>query len=148
MSVVTTDILIEGARREEVLDWFGDPDHHDAILQGAFDEVERKDDRTWVLTLKAVPLKRVITYRFEGLDREHRGRRVLCSTSGHRVEGKLNYSLRTPRASKNTMVTLHMDYEPGGLVGRMLDSGGMREGLQKALNRVLANLQRELTPGA
>ncbi len=147
MSVVTTDILIENVRREDLLEWFGDPEHHHSILLGAFDEVERKDAATWVLTLKAVPLKRVITYHFDGLDREHRGRRVLCSTSGHRVEGKLNYSLRTPRASKNTLVTLHMDYEPGGLVGRMLDSGGMRQGLQEALTRVLENLERELSSG-
>ena len=144
MAVVTTDVIIQGTRREDLKDWFDDPDHHDRILQGAFDSVERKDDRTWVLTLKAVPLKRVITYHFDRLDRDHRGRRVLCSTSGHRVEGKLHYSLRTPRASKDTLVTLHMDYEPGGLFGRVIDSGGMREGLEQALTKVLANLQREL----
>ena len=144
MSVVTTDILIEGIRRKDVMEWFGDPNHHDAILQDAFDEVRRTSDKTWDLTVKTTPKKRVFTYTFDRLDTDHRGRRVLCTTSGRRVKGTWNYSLRTPRASNNTLVTLRMDYEPGGLMGRVVDSAGLRQALDVALTKVLENLQREL----
>lgn len=144
MSVVTTDILIKGHRREDVLEWFGQSDNHDTILQGAFDEVKRTSPTTWELTVKTTPKNRVITYTFERLDRDHRGRRVLCTTSGRRVDGKLHYSLRTPRATHDTLITLVMDYEPGGLMGRVVDSAGLRQALDVALTKVLENAQRAL----
>ena len=106
--------------------------------------MKRTSDKTWDLTVNTTPKKRVITYTFDRLDTDHRGRRVLCVTSGRRVEGTWNYSLRTPRASNNTLVTLRMDYEPGGLLGRVVDSAGLRQALDVALAKVLENLQREL----
>jgi hypothetical protein len=144
MSVVTTDILIKGIRREDVLEWFGEADNHNAILDGAFDDMKRTSATTWDLTVKTTPKNRVITYTFDRLDRDHRGRRVLCTTSGRRVNGKLHYSLRTPRATHDTLVTLVMDYEPGGLMGRVVDSAGLRQALDVSLSKVLENAQRAL----
>ena len=56
----------------------------------------------------------------------------------------MNYSLKTMRPSTNTLVTVHMDYEPGGMLGAIVDSAGLRDGLQKAFTKVLENLQRQL----
>ena len=47
MSVITTDTLIEGIRRDDVLAWLSNPDSHDKFLQGAFDDVKRTGERTF-----------------------------------------------------------------------------------------------------
>jgi hypothetical protein len=141
MAVITVDILVEDMKRNDVLAWLGEADHHDRILQGAWDKVERKGDRDWDLSFKAGPKSRTMGYTFERLDDSHGGRRALCTTSGKRTSGKLHYSLRTPRASRNTLVTLHMDYEPGGLLGRALNAAGLEDGLTKGMTSMLDNLR-------
>ena len=43
MSVITTDILIEGHPRDEVLTWLGNPANHGKILNGDY---RRRSDAT------------------------------------------------------------------------------------------------------
>lgn len=142
MAVITVDILVENTKRNDVLAWLGEADHHDRILQGAWDKVERKSERQWDLGFRAGPKSRTMGYSFDQLDDSHGGRRCLCTTTGKRTGGKLHYSLRTPRASRNTLVTLHMDYEPGGLLGRALNAAGLEEALTQGLNAMLENMRR------
>jgi len=144
MAVITRDALIEGIRREAVFEWLSDPEHHNRFLQGAFDATDRVGDRRWDLTMKITPKTRVVGYEFLEADGSHGGRRVLCQTTGKRTAGKLHYSLRTVKPSSNTMVTLHADYEPGGLLGRALDMAGLREALESRYQKVLDNLVREI----
>jgi hypothetical protein len=86
-------------------------------------------------------------YRFESKDSSHSGRRVLVVTTGKRTAGKMHYSLRTMKPSTNTMVTLHMDYAPGSVLGQLLDSAGLRTALEDKLKAILANLEREIQAG-
>ena len=142
MAVITTDILIENIRRDDVLEWMENADNHDRVLSGAWDDVSRTGDRTWDCTLKTFPKSRVMSYEFVETDRSHAGRRVKCVTGGKRTGGSLNYSLRTPRASRNTLVTLHLDYDPGSILGAVLDSSGLRDALEAGLVRMLSNMQQ------
>ncbi len=144
MAVLTTDILVENTKRNEVLEWLSKADNHDRILQGAWSGTSRTGERTWDLTFSAFPKKRTMPYTFERVDDAHGGRRVLCSTGGKRTSGTLSYSLRTPRASRHTMVTLHLDYDPGSVLGAVLDGAGLREGLEGGMRAMLQNLEREL----
>lgn len=144
MAVITVDTTVEGMKRNDVLEWLGVPDNHDRILQGAFDAVERSGDSQWKLTLSTFPKKRELEYTFDRVDTSHAGRRVLCQVGGKRTRGKLHYSLRTPRASRNTLVTLHYDYDPGAALGALLDQAGLRTALDQAWNKVLTNLLREI----
>ena len=146
MAVITTDILLEGFRREAVFDWLGDPANHPRLLHGAFDKVVDKGNNAYELHFKARK-NRVLGYRFEAKDSSHSGRRVLVETTGKRTKGKLNYSLRTMKPSTNTMVTLRMDYEPGNMLGALVDSAGMRAALEEKLKAVLTNLAREIRAG-
>lgn len=142
MSVITTDTLIEGIRRDDVLTWLSNPDSHDKFLQGAFDDVKRVSERSWELTVKMVPKSRVIGYEILQLDDSHGGRRLLCRTTGKRTAGELHYSLRTMKPSSNTLITLHSDYDPGGALGRVIDAAGLREALEARWRKVLDNVQR------
>ena len=147
MAVITTDILIKGFRREAVFDWIGDPTNHPRLLNGAFDKVVDKGNDAYELHFKASPKNRVMGYRFTSKDNSHSGRRVLVETTGKRTTGKLHYSLRTMKPSTNTMVTLHMDYSPGALLGQLLDSAGLRAALEGRLTAILENLAREIQAG-
>jgi carbon monoxide dehydrogenase subunit G len=145
MAVITTDILLEGFRREPVFDWLGDPANHSRLLSGAFDKVIDKGDGSFELHFKAAPKSRVMGYRFHSKDSSHSGRRILVETTGKRTTGKLHYSLRTMKPSTNTLVTLHMDYSPGPLLGQLLDSAGLRGALEERLKAILDNLAREIS---
>jgi len=147
MPVITTDVLIEGVKRDEVFQWLSDPENHDRFLAGTFDEVSRDGDRSWSLTLKMPPRSRVIGYEFLEPDDSHGGRRVLCRTTGKRTAGKLNYSLRTMKPSSNTLVTLHADYSPGGFLGAALDVAVLRKTLEDRYQGVLDNMARVIAAG-
>ena len=146
MAVITTDILLEGFRRDAVFDWLGDPANHPRLLNGAFDKVVDKGDGTYEVHFKATKA-RVMGYRFESKDSSHSGRRILIETTGKRTAGKMHYSLRTMKPSTNTMVTLHMDYAPGTVLGQLLDSAGLRTALEGKLEAILASLAREIRAG-
>ena len=37
-----------------------------------------------------------------------------------------------------------MDYDPGSMLGLVVDVGGLREGLEKGLEQILSNLKKEI----
>jgi len=141
MAIITKDILLTGVRRDDAFEWLGNPANHDAIVTGAFDSVSGSNGE-YQLGLSTPGRKRTMGYRFAAKDDEHGGRRVLIDTSGKRTRGKLNYSLRTMKPSRNTLVTIRMDYEPGGTLGGLINSTGLAEALESGLGRMLENLSQ------
>ena len=146
MAVLTTDIMLRGIRREEVFDWLGDVNNQRKILEGTFDEMKELAPGHWEFTLKTPIMTRVMTYRFTGMDDSHGGRRVQVETSGKRFAGQLHYSLRTLKPSTNTLVTLHMDFDPGGPgpLGELIFDNFVRKNLEVALAKVLENLSDKI----
>ena len=147
MAVITTDILVEGIRRDEVLDWIGEKANHARMLEGAFDGFKQVAPGEFELTLKTSPLPRTLSYKFDHVDNEHGGRRVHVVTSGRRLQGAIHYSLRTMKPALNTLVTLHADYDTGGPLGGLVDSTLLRKRLEGCYRKVLENLQREIRKG-
>jgi len=148
MPVITTDALIEGIRRDDVLQWLGKPEVHGRFLTGGFDSVKAKGANEYVLTLRIGPRSIQMGYQVGRIDDAHGGRRVLCTTTGKRTAGKLHFSLRTMKPAKNTMVTLHQDYKAGRLLGPLLDAAGTRKALEDAwrgaLEGLVAEIQKDL----
>ena len=147
MAVITTDILIEGIRRDDVLDWLSRPENHTRMLEGAFDGMKQAGPGSYELTLKTGPLPRTLSYTFAHVDNEHGGRRVHVKTAGRRLDGSLHYSLRTMKPALNTLVTLHADYDTGGPLGGIVDGALIRKRLEAGYRQVLANLAREIQKG-
>ena len=144
MSVLTTDILIEGIRRDDVLAWLSDPAHHGILLEGAFDGLTQAGPGAWTATLATGPRRREMTYTFDHLDEEHGGRRVHVTLGGRRTNGRLHFSLRTEKPAANTRVTLHADLENGGVLGMIAEWAGLRERLDRAFRTMLENLKRTI----
>ncbi len=144
MAVITKDVLVVGMKRDDVLAWLGQADNHARILEGAFASCDASGSGAWTLGLACQDKQRTFTYRFDRVDDAHGGRRVLCTTEGKRVKGKLHYSLRTMKPSTNTMITLHADYEAGGALGRVLDGMTVRPALEVAWQRAMDNLEQAL----
>ena len=144
MPVITVDILLEGARRDAVFDWLGDPANHRPLLEGAFEEVKQTGEGTFDLTFKAPPRTQSLGYALQGKDDSHGGRRIVVHPAGRRTQGELHYSLRTMKPSSNTLVTLRLDYNPGSVLGSLRDGAGLRQALEERFATVLGNLKREL----
>jgi len=144
MSIINCDILIEGIRRDAAFEWLADPANHMRFVEGSFDNVEKKGTADFDLTFSAPPKTRVLGYRFDRPDDSHGGRRVLIKTTGKRTTGTLNFSLRTMKPSRNTLVTLTMDYNPGSLIGGFLDRAGIAEALEKHFKTMLEQLKVEI----
>jgi carbon monoxide dehydrogenase subunit G len=147
MAVITTDTLIEGIRRDDVLEWLSKPENHGRMLQGTFAGVTEKSSGTYEISVKAGPVPRTLTYTFDHVDNEHGGRRVHVKTSGRRMEGRIHFSLRTMKPALNTLVTLHADYETGGPLGGLADSLYLRKALEDGYKQILDNMQREIRKG-
>jgi hypothetical protein len=143
MAIITKDILLTGIRRDDVFEWLGDPKNHDAVVEGAFDAVSGGGG-VYELSLSTPGRKRTLGYRFKAKDDSHGGRRVLVDTTGKRTKGQINYSLRTMKPSTNTMVTLRMDYSPGGALGGFVNSSGLSAALDSGLGRMLENLAKAI----
>ncbi|NOY24818.1 MAG: hypothetical protein GXP62_03005 [Oligoflexia bacterium] len=139
MTVITTDILLEGIRRDSVFDWLGEPAHHQALLNGALRDLRKLDDQSYEGKVPSKPVDRPLRYVFDRKDDSHGGRRILCRTEGRRLAGSLNYSLRTMKPSTNTLLTIHLDYQPGRLLGAVLDSTILRRELETVLKRIAQN---------
>jgi len=144
VAVITADFLITGMRRDDVFAWLSDPDHHDPIVDGAFGGSHRGTTREWTLDVLVPGRPRKMGYRFISADESHGGRRIIIETTGKRVAGKMHYSLRTMKPSTNTLVTLHLDYSPGGALGSVLNAAGLRKALEDGLARMLENLDQAL----
>jgi len=144
VAVTTADILLEGIRRDKVFDWLGDPTNHACLVEGAFDSVTAKGTGEFELSLSTSLKKRTMGYRFDHADDTHGGRRVHVETTGKRTRGKLHYSLRTMKPSTNTLVTCHIDYDPGSMLGAIIDSNGLNAALETSLKKILENLAREI----
>lgn len=147
MAVITTDILLEGVGRETAFAWLCVPANHKVLLEGAFDGMVEEGGGAYTLTVATPMRRRQMRYRFEQPDDSHGGRRVLVSTSGKRFEGKLSYSLRTMKPSTNTLVTLHLDFDPGP-AGALALRLGLEDRLRAALVRCLEALARAVPRGA
>ncbi len=143
MTVITTDLLLTGIRRDAAFAWLSKPDNHTGILSGAFADVSGSAGQ-YDITVHTSLRSRKMTYRFDRADDSHGGRRVLVTISGKRTRGTLHYSLRTMKPSTNTLVTIHMDYDPGSLLGLVANSTGLREALETGWAAVLKNMSRAL----
>lgn len=147
MPVITTDVLLEGIRRDDVLAWLSEPKNHERLLDGAFDALTVKGPGEYEVRIDGVPPRaRTMGYSFERVDEEHGGRRVHVLTTGKRTAGKVHYSLRTMKPSTNTLVTLHYDYEAGGPLGQLVEALGLRGKLESSWRKVLENLQKTIQP--
>jgi hypothetical protein len=142
MAVCTSDILLEGVRRDQVFEWLSDRANHAIILDGAFDDLRALGPGDFDLTVKSQGKARTLEYRYDRPDDSHGGRRILVNTGGKRFGGKLHYSLRTMKPSTNTLVTVHMDYDAGAVIGALLNSAGLNKELEARLAKILANLSR------
>lgn len=138
--MLTTDILVQGMRRDAVYGWLSDPAHHKPILEGAFASLSEQGPGQYDVEVVAGPRRRTLSYRFDRPDDSHGGRRVYIQTMGKRFQGTLSYSLRTMKPSTNTLVTLHFDFDPGGLLGQVALAAGLEDALQKGLKTMLNNL--------
>jgi len=146
MPVITADVTLKGLRRDAAFQWLSQPENHARFLRGAFDPVEEKAPGHLVLGVALGCCVHRFDYAFEGTDDAHGGRRVLVNTSSRRVRGALRYSLRTEKPSTDTLVTLHLDYDPGW-VGLVLDPLFLRKKLDAAFAASLQNLAREIVAG-
>ena len=142
MSIVNCDVLIEGVRRDAVFEWMSDPVNHSRFVVGSFDQVDQIGTGEFKLTFSAPPKTRQMGYHFDRPDDSHGGRRVLVQTTGKRTKGTLNYSFRTMKPSRNTLITLTMDYNPGSVIGGLLDRAGMAEALEKNLKKLFDEAER------
>jgi carbon monoxide dehydrogenase subunit G len=145
MPVITRDVTILAADPDEVFAWLVDPGHHQGLLDGAFESVERVADGVFELQLRSTrALSHRLVYEFVRGDREHDGRRVHVRTLGRRVGGDLRFSVRASRSSPGSLVTLHLDYAPGRALGLIVDRLMLREALEGALDAMLQNLARSV----
>jgi len=144
MATITTDILLKGIRRDDVFNWLGEPENQFQILDGAFDKIEKISTSEFTLHFRVPPRNMTMGWKFVEKDNAHGGRRIKVETTGRRTTGKIRFSLRTMKPSTNTLVTLHMDYSPGRVLGPLLDKAGTRTSLEKCFEKMLANLEKSL----
>jgi len=144
VAVLTTDLLIEGIRRDAVFSWLGEAWSHGPILEGAFDACRKLGPDSWEVDIKAGPRTRTLTWQFDRTDDSHGGRRIYVRTTGKRFRGTMSFSLRTMKPSTNTLVTLHYDFDPGGILGGVALAAGLEDALTAGMRKVLTNLEREL----
>jgi hypothetical protein len=136
MTVITTDILVTGIRRDDVFTWLSDFSRHQKFLIAGFPNLKTENTNKIVLPFQTGFKQRELGYTFIDADDSHGGRRIRISTTGKRTKGHLNYSLRTMKPSTNTLITLHMDYEPGTVLGMVLVSS-IQQSLEKCFALVL-----------
>ena len=144
MAVITTDILVEGIRRDEVFAWLSQFERHQSFLKAGFPSLIVKGETELLLPFQAGFKERNLGYIFLGPDDSHGGRRVKLKTTGKRTSGHLNYSLRTMKPSRNTLITLHMDYDPGSILGKALKTN-IQQSLENHFATVLKEIKVQIT---
>jgi len=143
MAVITTDILVTGLRRDDVFTWLSEFSRHSEFLKAGFPSLQKNGENELVLPFQAGFKNRELGYVFLGPDDSHGGRRIRFTTTGKRTRGHLNYSLRTMKPSTNTLITLHMDYDPGAFLGMALQSS-IQQSLEKCFGLVLEELAKQI----
>lgn len=121
MTVLTRDILVQGLRRDDVFEWLANFAVHQDFLLAGFPALQTVDENTLSLPFTGGWKERTLIYRFVEADDNFAGRRIQIATDGKRLKGHLHFSLRTMKPSTDTMVTLHMDYDTGSLLGKVLE---------------------------
>jgi len=143
MAVITTDILVTGIRRDDVFTWLSEFSRHEGFLLAGFPKLKRNGDTELLLPFQAGFKTREFGYIFIGPDDSHGGRRIRFTTTGKRTRGHLNYSLRTMKPSRNTLITLHMDYDPGAFLGMALQSS-IQQPLEECFTKVLQEMANQI----
>ncbi len=147
MTVLTRDILVQGLRRDDVFNWLANFGVHKDFLQAGFPKLEQVDDSTLSLPFTGGWKERTLIYRFIEADDNFAGRRIQIATDGKRLKGHLHFSLRTMKPSTDTMVTLHMDYDPGSVLGKVLEQDinqHLAHAFVQSLQSLKANCERDL----
>ncbi len=147
MTVLTRDVLVNGLRRDDVFQWMAEFSVHPEFLKTGFPELQVRDEQTVILPFSGGWKKRELVYRFIEADDSHAGRRIQILTEGKRLEGHLHYSLRTMKPSTDTMVTLHMDYDPGSVLGKVLENDineHLAERFVQCLQQLKTNVEQAL----
>lgn len=147
MTVLTRDVLVNGLRRDDVFQWLSNFDVHLPFLRAGFPELQYVDKTTVLLPFQGGWKRRELSYRFVEADDRHEGRRIQIVTDGKRLKGHLHFSLRTMKPSTDTMVTLHMDYDTGNLLGRVLEQDlnqHLADRFVECLQALKVNCERDL----
>jgi hypothetical protein len=147
MTVLTRDVLVEGLRRDVVFEWLSSFSVHADFLRAGFPDLEVLNENTLSLPFSGGWKSRVLTYRFLEADDKFAGRRIQIATDGKRLKGHLHFSLRTMKPSTDTLVTLHMDYDPGSMLGKVLEqdiNNSLADAFVKSLAMLKQNCEREL----
>ncbi|MBN1337110.1 MAG: SRPBCC family protein [Deltaproteobacteria bacterium] len=144
MPVITHDVTIGGLRRDAVYAWLGEPGNHLHLLEGAFRHVQPRGVGVFEIEIGIPMAGGRLTYEIAGQDGSHGGRRVHVRLTGPRITGRLHWSLRTAKPSTDTLVTLHVDYEPTGSLWRVADALLMRRRLEEAWQRMADGLAAAL----
>ena len=143
MAVLTRDIIINGYRRDDVFKWMSEFETHALFLKEGFPNLVQLDSNTLSLPFFGGYKQRTLIYRFIEADDRHEGRRIKLETDGKRLKGSLHYSLRTVKPSTNTMVTVHMDYDAGSVLGKILQ-GDLEQNLATCLVKSLESLKKQM----
>jgi hypothetical protein len=143
MPVITRDAIIPGPTAEATFAWLSEPSHHATLASGAFAAVTERGPGVLELTLAIGPgFSLRLDYAVDRSECEHGGRRVHVRIRGRRTRGALRFSLRPAHPGPATLATLHLDYEPGHLLGMVVDRLLLRQALEGACDRLLQNLAR------
>lgn len=140
MAVLTRDIIINGYRRDDVFKWMSDFEVHAHFMKAGFPNLVQLDNQTLSLPFFGGYKQRTLIYRFIEADDRHEGRRIKLETDGKRLKGSLHYSLRTVKPSTDTMVTIHMDYDAGSMLGKVLQ-GDLENHLAECFVKALQELK-------
>ena len=142
MSVITADILLSNARRDEVFAWLGNPANHPVFLTKVFSSLQEMSPSSFQLSLEAGFKKRTFLYTFDKKDDSHGGRRIRIQTSGKRAEGTISYSLRTMKPSRNTLLTITWDYSAGGQLGLLLNHLSIQQAYMACIKKILTEIDQ------
>lgn len=147
MPVLTCDILLENVHRDLLFERLGSIDIHKEILKEACSDIKKVHDNELTFSIKGRFKSRSVGYRISQKDDDHGGRRIRIETTGKRSQGRLSYSLRTMKPSRNTLVTITWDYDPGSGLGLLLDSISLREHHTHFIKTVLSSLVAHFQKG-